>query len=391
MLPKMIIKLISMVVPVAGGASALLSIYDGISFLMSHMDEIAALVNRVIGALGRIMAGDIGPAARAIEDAMAGTLPLVLKFLFRLMGINIDSIGDRIKSFLGGIRKRIDAALTKLIDFIVKHIPARLITHNPRHTPPSGHGGSPGPGAPATSLTLQQQLDHVMVAALRALAKYNGKRERAADLQPVLDDVKQSKPYSEYKIQTLKPVPDPNGEYWDVYGEINPKTSKRTFVLVDRSTIQPAGPYSSRYIVVENGRHMLKPQYRIKEFTRDACYGKSYRDPINQWKRRLLNTDYTGDPTTGLRNPQNHDQYWHNGQYYTNTGTTVATIDHQPMIVQHWNTTGRNTNQDTRKDYFNGHGITLTIVPKTLNSSDGASAGHEYKDDVGPNFRGPRE
>ncbi len=240
MLPKMIVKLISMVVPGFGVASALLSIYEGISFLISHMGEIAALVNRVIGALGRIMAGDIGPAAQAIEDAMARTLPLVLKFLFRLMGINIDSIGDRIKSFLGGIRKRIDAALTKLLDFIVKHIPARLITHNPRHTS-SGHGGSPGPGAPATSLTLQQQLDHVMVAALHALVKYSGKRERASDLQPTLDDVKQSTPYSAYKIQALKPVP--HGEHWAIYGKINPEKIGETHILVDTATAQAALPH----------------------------------------------------------------------------------------------------------------------------------------------------
>ncbi len=158
MLPRMIIKLISMVVPGAGAASALMSIYEGISFLISHMDEIAALVNQVIRALGRIMAGDIGPAAQAIEDAMARTLPLVLKFLFRLMGINIDSIGDRIKSFLGGIRKRIDAALTKLIDFIVKHIPARLL-HLPSHhtagqTSEPPHGQQP----PHTATTAQGAL-----------------------------------------------------------------------------------------------------------------------------------------------------------------------------------------------------------------------------------------
>jgi len=169
-LPQAIAKVLSMVIPGAGVASLLLSLYNGIAFFVSHMDEIAAVVNRVLGALGRIMAGDIGPAAQAIEDTLGRILPLALKFLFRLIGINIDSIGGRIKSFLSGIRARIDAALNKLLDFIVKHIPAHLLdalgvgTHgdphhpaggahddqhhaangspvpNPHHTPVSGHG-----------------------------------------------------------------------------------------------------------------------------------------------------------------------------------------------------------------------------------------------------------
>ncbi len=166
-LPQAIAKVLSMVIPGAGVASLLLSLYNGIAFFVSHMDEIAAVVNRVLGALGRIMAGDIGPAAQAIEDTLGRVLPLALKFLFRLIGINIDSIGGRIKSFLSGIRARIDAALNKLLDFIVTHIPARLLdalgaggrahgdqqhhgdqrqpangspAPDPRHTPTSGHG-----------------------------------------------------------------------------------------------------------------------------------------------------------------------------------------------------------------------------------------------------------
>ncbi len=384
-------RLVALCNPVGDVIEALLAAYNAIQFLADNLRHIGQLVETLSGALGRIARGDTGPAGDTIYASLKQAVPLLLDFVAKQVGLTgvgaaIGQALARVKAFIAGI----EAKVVGLIAAEVKRLAPLL------HLP--GHGSSPGgphapgaSGAPGTGLSLQQQLDHVMAAALHALAKYSGKRERASDLQPVLDNVKQSTPYNGYKIQALKPVADPDKEHWDIYGEINPRASRRTFILVDRSTIQPAGPYSSRYTVVENGKHMLKPEYRIKAFTRDACYGKSYRDDINQWKRRLLNTDYTGDPTMGLRNPQNHNQYWHNGQYYTNAGTTIATIDHQPMIVQHWNTTGHNTNQDTRRDYFNGHGITLTIVPLTLNSADGASAGHEYTYEVGPNFRGPRE
>ena len=69
-----------------------------------------------------------------------------------------------------------------------------------------------------------------MAAALHALAKYSGKRERESDLQPTLDGVKQSTPYSAYKVQVLKPVP--HGEHWAIYGKINPEETKETHILV---------------------------------------------------------------------------------------------------------------------------------------------------------------
>jgi hypothetical protein len=85
------------------------------------------------------------------------------------------------------------------------------------------------------------------------------------------------------------------------------------------------------------------------------------------------------------------NEYLYNGSYYTNSGnTSIASLDHKPMVVQHWNSIGRDTYQTERKDFFNDLNH-ITIVPLSLNSSDGASSGENYNYEVGEDFRGPGE
>lgn len=121
-------------------------------------------------------------------------------------------------------------------------------------------------------------------------------------------------------------------------------------------------------------------------------WGKGYRKGVYKWKKTVMSTVFDGkNPDKGIRSPNNKNKYWSLGKYWDNSGNTIASIDHKPSVVDHWNDIGRKTDQKTRKDYFNADGgqVTLYIVPLSQNSSDGASAKTNYKYTVTKTFKGP--
>ena len=115
------------------------------------------------------------------------------------------------------------------------------------------------------------------------------------------------------------------------------------------------------------------------------CYAKDFRTAIKTWKNQQISTPRNKG---GLRHPTKLNEYYYKGKYYPNSGNTVASLDHKHMVVSHWNSTGRKTTQEDRKDWYNTKS-NLKIVPLTFNSSAGASSGANYNYRVTINFRYP--
>ena len=63
-----------------------------------------------------------------------------------------------------------------------------------------------------------------------------------------------------------------------------------------------------------------------------------------------------------------------------------ASLDHVVPVATHWNTTGRNTDQNTRFQWYNDTN-NLEVVDRNHNSSMG-SGGVNYRRDVTQNFSG---
>lgn len=144
---------------------------------------------------------------------------------------------------------------------------------------------------------------------------------------------------------------------------------------------------------------MLKKQYQNtvsrkgQPTVRTRFYGVRYRKQVNDWKAERLKTpkgQQTPSGYQGIQNAADTTQYWWNNKWWKNEGKTIATIDHKPKVVEHWNTTGRDQTQPERLDYFNDISK-CEIVPRSENSSEGATVGGKYNFEVGKNFLGPRE
>ncbi|MCP3669625.1 MAG: DUF4157 domain-containing protein [Gammaproteobacteria bacterium] len=112
-----IIKLLSFLNPAGAIVQAILAIYNTIMFFVENWQRIVDFVGSVFNSIGDIAAGKISAAAAKVEQAMAMTIPIILNFLARLLGLS--GLGKAVSNIIKKIRKPIDKIVNKVIDKIV--------------------------------------------------------------------------------------------------------------------------------------------------------------------------------------------------------------------------------------------------------------------------------
>jgi outer membrane biosynthesis protein TonB len=113
-----ITKLISMFNPAGVIVQAAMAIYNTVMFFIERGSQIAALAQAVFNSIGKIAAGNVAGAANYVEQTMGRSLPVIISFLARLIGLG--GVSDQIKNVIKKIQDRIDNALNKLANFIVQ-------------------------------------------------------------------------------------------------------------------------------------------------------------------------------------------------------------------------------------------------------------------------------
>jgi DNA/RNA non-specific endonuclease len=117
-------KLAMMFNPVGAIIQAIIMIYNTVMFFIENIDRILSFVEAIIESVYNIATGAVGAAADWIEKALARTIPVIIAFLARLLGLT--GLADKIKGFILRIQTRIEKAIDKVIEKIVGGI-KRLI------------------------------------------------------------------------------------------------------------------------------------------------------------------------------------------------------------------------------------------------------------------------
>ncbi len=110
-------KIAMMFNPVGAIIQAIMMIYRTVMFFIENINRILDFVEAIIESVYNIATGAIGSAADWIEKALARTIPIIIGFLARLLGIS--GLADRIKGFILKVQTRIDKAIDKVIEKIV--------------------------------------------------------------------------------------------------------------------------------------------------------------------------------------------------------------------------------------------------------------------------------
>lgn len=108
--------LVGLFIPGAGIIKAIIGIYDTVVFFIQKAKQIAKMVGDFLGAIGQIAAGNIAPAAQAMEAGLARGLSLVISFLAALL--RLGGITAKIRNAIQKVRDKVDGVLAKVAKWI---------------------------------------------------------------------------------------------------------------------------------------------------------------------------------------------------------------------------------------------------------------------------------
>lgn len=117
---KATIKLLSMLNPVGAIVQAILTIYDLVMFFIENWDRIVQFVKSVFNSIADIAMGNLGKAAKLVENALGMTIPIILSFLARFLGLS--GIGKAIRKIISKLR----TPVVKMVDKFAKAIGKKL-------------------------------------------------------------------------------------------------------------------------------------------------------------------------------------------------------------------------------------------------------------------------
>lgn len=100
--------------PASALVKAALAIYDIINFITTRGQQILSLVNAVVDSILPIAKGTIAPAAKAVEGALAKSIPVTIGFFASLIGLG--DLGAKMQKLI----EKIQTPVNKMIDWLIK-------------------------------------------------------------------------------------------------------------------------------------------------------------------------------------------------------------------------------------------------------------------------------
>lgn len=104
--------------PVGAIIRVVLAIYKLIVTFIERFDQIKAVAESIFNSVGAIAKGQVKTAANFIEETIGRSVPVVISFVAAL--IPISGITKKIKNVIDRLRKPVDKAMNKLLDFMMK-------------------------------------------------------------------------------------------------------------------------------------------------------------------------------------------------------------------------------------------------------------------------------
>jgi hypothetical protein len=164
----------------------------------------------------------------------------------------------------------------------------------------------------------------------------------------------------------------------------------RDWADVDAATVRrmernrPQGDWDMEYAGPEHGELRLLPPYRGK--ARRTFYPTAYSSATKERIAQQMVTKTENGKEfweyTAADSPRG-DKWW-----LVNDTRERPTLEHEPSVANHWNTTGHDSRWDVRRTFYNCDGHPFVLKPQTLNSSEGDHDEGGMTDLVTVNFRG---
>ncbi|HYN93726.1 MAG TPA: hypothetical protein VES42_07735, partial [Pilimelia sp.] len=214
-------RLISMFNPAGAVIQAILGVYNTVRFFIERAQQLGAFAESVFDSISAIAGGSVGSAVGAVERALGRSVPVVLGFLARLIGLG--DVAAPVRNVVGRARGVIDGALDRVTGWLgglARRVTGRRNGERPR--PPEGAGDPRTPDQKASALR------DGLAAAWSVMQRPGATRDAVAAALP--DIARQ------YGLRTLQVLDV--GRSFRVEGTVNPKDS--TPAIPDVMPVQSA-------------------------------------------------------------------------------------------------------------------------------------------------------
>ena len=112
-----ITKLVTMFNPAGAIIQAIIATYNTVAFFIERIKQILAFVEAVVDSIANIANGKIAQAANYVERAMARTIPVILGFLARLIGLG--NVSEAVKKVITAIHAKVDKGIDAVIKWVM--------------------------------------------------------------------------------------------------------------------------------------------------------------------------------------------------------------------------------------------------------------------------------
>ncbi len=214
-----ITQLLSMLIPVAAILQAIQKTYTTIQFFIQRINQILDFVESIVNSIAAIASGAIGAAANLVERTMARTIPVMLDFLARFIGLG--DVGAQVQTTIRNLQTSVDGMLNRAVDWIrnqARNLASRALGGDPTATP-------------------QQRLTRGLREGTAAVNRFAGRRVGALVLTPLLAAIRLRN-----NMRSLSA--ERRGTRWAVVGEVNPRGEDLTEALVEPGTGATGTPRS---------------------------------------------------------------------------------------------------------------------------------------------------
>jgi Domain of unknown function (DUF4157)/DNA/RNA non-specific endonuclease len=154
--------LASSLLPGAGIIQAAIKIYETLIFIGEKFKLIKDTVKAITGSLADIANGNISGAVEKIVQSLAGGLSLAINFFVKISGLG--GIADRIREFFKNIRKKVDAAIDKVLAYFTRLVKPGAKPINPQPTQKPGQpNNQPETYKLSVDINPQKQKPHKLI------------------------------------------------------------------------------------------------------------------------------------------------------------------------------------------------------------------------------------
>jgi phage-related protein len=108
-----VIRIATMFNPVGALINALITVWNVYQWLRDNAQRIFGIVRAIVDMIGSIAAGNLEPAATAVENALASLIPIAISLLANILGLG--GITERVREVLEGVREAVRNAIRSLI------------------------------------------------------------------------------------------------------------------------------------------------------------------------------------------------------------------------------------------------------------------------------------